>query len=114
MEPSIALVFMAAQRTAWEQLQRVPQETWLNLLICILAVVAISRVWGALHRVNEYAPWLAAAVALSMILFYWTYNRTEPRFLTPVIEPLSHILPTRSQQERDLERMRRGRDADRL
>lgn len=110
MQPSLALLIMAAQRSAWEQIQRVPAETWINIGICVGAVVIITRVWRALRRINEYAPWLAAAVAASMILFYWTYNRTEPRFLTPVIEPLTQIMPTRSQQERDLEKVRRGRD----
>lgn len=93
-----SLLTVAAQRTAWEQLQRIPEQTWINLAICVAAVVIIARLWDALRRFNDYAPWLATAVAASMILFYWTYNRNEPRFLTPFIEPLTHILPTRSPQ----------------
>jgi hypothetical protein len=109
VQPSCALALLASQGTAWEQLQRVPAQAWINLGICIAAVVVVGRVWRALRRVNDYAPWLAAFVAASMILFYWTYNRTEPRFLTPVIEPMTHFFPTRAKQEQDLEKVRRGR-----
>ncbi|MEX2043726.1 MAG: DUF6332 family protein [Opitutus sp.] len=110
MQGAGAFLILAAQQTAWEQLQRVPSETWINIGICVAAVVIIARVWRVLRRFNDYAPWLAAVVAASMILFYWTYNRTEPRFLSPLIEPLTQIMPTRSQQERDLDKVRRGRD----
>jgi hypothetical protein len=36
------------------------------------------------------------------------YYRSEPPFLTPVVEKLTHFFPTKSKQEADLERMRRS------
>ena len=105
-----ALLVAAAPPTAWEQLQRVPKETWINLGICVLAVLIIVRLWRGLKKLNDYAPYIAAVVAAVMIFFYWVYERTEPRFLTPLVDKLAPFFPTKSQQQRDLEKVRRGRD----
>ena len=101
---------LAARLTAWEQLKHVPKQTWINLLICIGAVVIVIRVWRALKRFNDYAPYFAALLAGTMIFFYWVYNRTEPKFLTPLVNQLEPFFPTKSRQEADLEKVRRGRD----
>jgi hypothetical protein len=107
-----AFHFFAAQLSAWEKLKHVPKNTWLNLGLCVLAVVFIVRMWRALKRLNSYAPYIAVMIAASGIMSYWVYERTEPAFLTPVIEPLTNFLPTKAKHERDLEKLRKGRDAD--
>jgi MFS superfamily sulfate permease-like transporter len=103
-------LFVAAQLSTWEKLKAVPKDTWLNLGIVVLAVVIIVKAWRALKRLNDFAPYIAAAIAGSMILFFWVYERTEPRFLTPVIEPLTHFLPTKSASQEKLEKLRKARE----
>ena len=107
-----ALPFFAAQLSTWDKLKRVPPDTWINLGICVLAVVVIVRLWRGLKKINHYAPWIAAMVAGSIIMCYWVYERTEPQFLTPVVEKLTLFLPTKAKHEQDLEKLRKGRDAD--
>jgi hypothetical protein len=107
---AFAAIVMAAQSTAWEQLQRVPKQTWINLGICVLAVLVVVRVWRLLKRFNDYAPYLAAVFSAVIIFCYWVYERTEPRFLTPLVNKLAPFFPSKAQQERDLETVRRGRD----
>jgi len=102
----------AAQLTTWEKLQHVPKDTWINLGLCVLAVVIITRVWRGLKKFNDYAPYIAVVVAMSGLMGYWVYERTEPAFLTPVVEPLTGFLPTKAKHERDLERLRQSRDGD--
>ena len=80
-------------------------------MICVLAVVVVVRLWHGLKKFNDYAPWFAVALALSLIGFYWVYERTEPRFLTPVVDQLVNFLPTKSKHEQDLERVRKSREA---
>jgi hypothetical protein len=103
-------VFFAAQLTTWEKLKHVPKDTWINLVICVLAIVIIVRLWHALKKLNDFAPYIFTAIALSGIMAYWVYERTEPAFLTPFVEPLTGILPTKAKHQRDLERLRKSRD----
>ena len=108
--PSLALLVFAAEPTAWEQLQHTPTQVWINLGICVLAVVVIVRVWRALKAFNDYAPYFAIALAGSMILFYWVYERTEPAFLSPVVEHLTGFFPTKGKQQEHIERVRKSRE----
>jgi hypothetical protein len=87
----------------------VPRDTWINLALCIVAVVVVVRMWRALRSWNEYAPYLAAMFAASAIFFYWVYERTEPDFMTPIVQPMSHFLPSRSAQQEHIEKVRKAR-----
>jgi hypothetical protein len=107
-----AMSVLAAHLTAWDKVRHIPFQTWLNLGICVLAVALVLRMWRTLKSLNDYAPWIALVMAGFMILCYWTYNRSEPRFLTPVVEKLALVMPTKAKQEQDLEKVRKGRDAD--
>jgi hypothetical protein len=90
-----AWILAAAPPSTWEQLKHVPKETWINLIICVGALVAIVWVWKALKKFNDFAPYIAALLAAGLIFFYWIYDRSEPRFLTPVIDKLAPFFPTK-------------------
>lgn len=107
---AFTITFLAAQTSTWEKLKKIPSESWINLGLFILAVVLVVRLWRTMRRINEFVPWIASVVASAMILSYWTYNRTEPRFLTPVVEKLTVFLPTKSKHEQDLEKLRKSRE----
>lgn len=93
-----------------EPLRKIPAQFWINLVLCLVGVIIVIRFWRALSKVHSFMPWLAAMVAAFMILSFWTYNRTEPRFLSPVVDKLALVLPTKAKHEADLERMRQNRD----
>jgi hypothetical protein len=103
---------LAAASSTWENFRRIPTQTWLNLGICVLAVMLVVRMWRALKKFNDYAPWFAVGLCATTIMSYWTYERTEPRFLTPVVDRLTVFLPTKAKHQEDLEKLRQGRDAD--
>ena len=100
---------LAATSSAWENLQRIPAQAWINAGLCVVAAVVVLRTWRALKRFNDYAPWIGAALIATTIMAYWTYERTEPRFLTPVVERLTDFLPTKAKHEADLEKLRESR-----
>lgn len=106
----VASLLAAAPPTAWEQLKRVPKETWINLAICVIAVVVIARVWKVLKSINEFVPYIAAVLATLLIFFYWVYDRSEPRFLTPIVDKLAPFFPSKGKQQDIQEQRRRGRD----
>jgi hypothetical protein len=107
---AFALTTLAAQANFLEKLRRVPSGTWLTLGAWILAVIVIVKLWRGLKTVNDYAPYMAAVFVGVVLFLTMVYNRTEPRFLSPLVDRLTAFLPTKSQQERDLDRLRRSRE----
>jgi drug/metabolite transporter (DMT)-like permease len=112
MQSASVVPLLAAASSTWENIQRIPSQTWINLGICVLGVMLVLRTWHALRRFNDFAPWIVSALCASTIMCYWTYERTEPPFLTPVVERLTVLLPTKAKHQADLEKLRQGRDAD--
>lgn len=106
----LVVILAAAPPSAMEQLKHVPKETWINILICIAAVVAVWRGWKMLRRINEFFPYIAALLAGFLIFFYWVYERNEPRFLTPLMDKLAPFFPTKGKQGEIDEHRKRGRD----
>lgn len=109
MQSAPLVPLLAAASSAWENFQRIPSQVWINLGLCVIAVVVVVRTWRALKRFNDFAPWIGAVLIATTIMAYWIYERTEPRFLTPVVERLTDFLPTKAKHEAELERMRESR-----
>lgn len=92
------LLFVAvasAKPTVWEKVQAVPLSTWGSLLVAIIVVVLLVRVWKSLGEFNEFAPWIALFMVGGSVILYWTYERSEPKVLSPVINALSQYLPSK-------------------
>jgi di/tricarboxylate transporter len=81
--------------TVWEKLDAVPRETWLSLLIVALVIWLLVRVWKSLREVNEIVPWIALVTIGGTVMLYWTYERTEPKILSPIFDQLSRVLPSK-------------------
>lgn len=96
MKDLFAPTLAAAQTTFLDQLKTVPKQTWINLGICIVTVIVMIKVWRALKKVNDFLPYIAAALAAFVIFFYWIYERSEPRFLTPVIDRIAPFFPSKT------------------
>jgi uncharacterized membrane protein YkvI len=106
----VTLTLLAAQSSVWDQVQRVPRQFWINAIICVLAVLMVARLWREMKRLNDYAPYIVAVIVTLTVFFYWVYNRTEPRILSPLVDRLMPFFPTKSKHEQDLEKLRRARE----
>jgi hypothetical protein len=89
------LAATAAKLTVWEKILAVPRDTWLSLLLGIAVIVLVKRVWRDLKEINDIVPWIALLTVGGAVLLYWTYERTEPRLLTPLIDKMAEIFPTK-------------------
>ncbi len=95
------IALLAAQNTAddkltvLEKLQAVPRETWLSLLLALFVVWLLVRVWKSLKELNEVVPWVALICVGGTVILYWTYERTEPKILSPLFDQLSRVLPSK-------------------
>ncbi len=89
-------LFAAASKlTVWEKVQAVPMSTWISLLIAVIVVILLVRVWRALRELNEFAPWITLFMVGGSVVLYWTYERTEPKVLSPLFNVLAHYLPSK-------------------
>lgn len=99
-----------AATTPLQKIRHLPTETWINVAICVAGILVILRLWRTLKALNDYGPYLACAVVASGVFFYWVYTRTEPAFLTPVVEKLAPFFPTQKDQQGAVDRARSSRD----
>ncbi len=93
----------ATKPTVWEKILAVPRDTWLSLLLGIAVIVLVKRVWKDLKEINDIIPWIALFTVGGAVLLYWTYERTEPRLLTPLIDKMAEIFPTKFEYKGDKE-----------
>jgi hypothetical protein len=108
-----SLFYLAATKaSAWEALQRIPKQAWINLALSVLVVLVVVRTWRTLKRLNDYAPFVALTLLGGLIFCYWVYERSEPRFLTPVVNIAAEFLPTKNKQAQNIEKLRQAREAD--
>ncbi len=85
----------AAKTTVLEKLQAVPKETWISLLVAVFVIFALVRIWKSLKEINEFVPWIVLFSVGGAVILYWTYERTEPKILSPIFNELARVLPSR-------------------
>lgn len=85
----------AASQTVWEKVQAVPTSTWVSLGVSIVVLIVLVRLWKSLREFNELAPWIALVAFGGSVVLYWTYERTEPKVLSPVIDLFAKVLPSK-------------------
>lgn len=93
----LLLLAAASKPTVWEKLQAVPSATWISLLIAIGVLLMVVRLWKKLSEFNDFAPWIALVMVGGSVILYWTYERTEPKVLSPVMDFLAQYLPSKIQ-----------------
>ena len=73
-------------------------KTGLFLLVVIVIVIAVKIYQGS----NKIMLSIFLCAVVGVIFFSWVYNRNEPAFLTPIIEPLSQFFPTKDYEKKDV------------
>ncbi len=89
---------IAAATTTLEKLQDVPMKVWGNLGMFILIFIASIFVIRKAAEMNKVVLSVIIFVVISCVGLNWVYARNEPKFLTPIIEPLANFFPTAGKQ----------------
>lgn len=87
--------FFAANATALDKLKDVPSEIWMKLGLGVLGLLLVIFILRKVAKLNKVVLGIVVVVSLSFLGFNWIYNRTEPAWATPFVEPLSHFFPTK-------------------
>lgn len=81
--------------TTLEKLQQVPQRFWINCLVIIGGgIIALIMVRQA-ARMNRMVLGTMVFVFVTTVGFLWIYERNEPRLLTPFVDVVAPLFPSK-------------------
>lgn len=84
--------------TALEKMQAVPMKVWVNVALFLLIFVVALFIIRKAAEMNKVLLAVIIFVVLSIVGFNWIYSRNEPKFLTPIIDPIAKFFPTAEKQ----------------
>jgi hypothetical protein len=87
------MLFLAA--TAVDKLSKVPPMFWVKVVGAIAGFVIAILVLRKLLEVNKVLVIAISVISFSVLWFQWIYERNEPSFMTPIIEPMSQFFPSK-------------------
>jgi hypothetical protein len=80
--------------TTLEKMQAVPAKVWINIgigiLVFVVGIILIRKAAG----MNKVLLSVIIFVVVTIVGFNWVYSRNEPKFMTPIIEPLADFFPS--------------------
>ena len=74
-----------------------PLDALAVFILLLFGILALMIAIKYTSRVNPYVLLAFLIVGSDGVFTSWTYNRTEPEFITPVVDILSHWLPQKEQ-----------------
>jgi hypothetical protein len=84
--------FLAAT-TALDKIEAIPPNVWLKLGGCVLAVILFVVILRKILKVNKFVLGGVVFIGGGIIWFNWIYHRTEPAFLTPLVNRIAPFFP---------------------
>lgn len=73
-------------------------KTGVFLLLVFVVVLAVKFFQSS----NKILLSILICAAMGIVFFSWIYNRNEPEFLSPIIEPLAQFFPTKDYEQKDV------------
>src|SRR3954462_8781984 len=80
--------------TALEKIQTLPPAIWAKIGIAIAAFILIIFLFRRVMKMNKIIAAIIVFVVFTVVFFNWVYNRTEPKFLTPIVDRIAPFFPS--------------------
>ncbi|MGH9650028.1 MAG: hypothetical protein ACRD3I_06100, partial [Terriglobales bacterium] len=87
------MIFFAAASAA-DTIKKLPPQTWLKIGLAVLVFIAAIIVLRRVFKMNKLIMGVVVFVGGSVLFFSWVYNRSEPAFMTPIIEKVAPFFPS--------------------
>ena len=81
---------------AFERVREIPNAFWVNLGVSVLLLILLVIILRKLAAVNTIVLVMAGIVAITGLGFSWIYERDEPKFMTPLVEKIAPLLPSKT------------------
>jgi uncharacterized protein YacL len=76
-------------------LKNLPPDFLFKTTIFVIGVLLAVLAYRIYRNSNRLLLGIFVSVVIAVVFFNWVYNRTEPKWLTPVIEKVAKIFPTK-------------------
>jgi hypothetical protein len=87
-------LILAAATTALDKLQKIPKDFWLKGGLAIAAIIIAFIIIQKVLKINKFVLGGVIFVAGGLMWFNWIYHRTEPKFLTPLVDRIAPFFPS--------------------
>ncbi|MFT3783557.1 MAG: hypothetical protein QM790_16205 [Nibricoccus sp.] len=95
------LAQIASKATPLEKLQNVSGQFWLKVILGAIIFGVFIFLFKKVMGMNKIILILICLVIFGVLGVNWIYNRNEPAFLTPIIDPIANsgFFPTKGTYE---------------
>jgi multisubunit Na+/H+ antiporter MnhB subunit len=76
-------------------LKSLPPDFWFKTTIFAIGVALAVLAYRIYRGSNKIYLTIVVGVIVAVIFFNWVYNRTEPKWMTPMVDKLAHFFPTK-------------------
>lgn len=83
-----------AAATTLEKLQKIPPAFWGKLALGVGAVIVVFIIIQKILKINKFVLGGVVFIGAGLMWFNWVYHRTEPKFLTPLVDKIAPFFPT--------------------
>jgi hypothetical protein len=80
--------------TALDKIKTMPPEIWAKIGIAIAAFILVIFLFRRVMKMNKIIAAIIVFVVLTIVFFNWVYNRTEPKFLSPIVDRIAPFFPS--------------------
>jgi|GEM_PF-604211 len=86
-----------AATTPLEKLHNVSGQFWIKVILVFAVLAVVIAIFKKVMGMNKIILIIICCVVLGVFGFTWIYERNEPAFLTPIIEPIANsgFFPTK-------------------
>lgn len=77
---------------------KLPESDWLRFGVLLLALLAVLQLMRLLGRANRTFLLVVVGMGMFMLFANWVRHRSEPTFLTPVVDVIAPYFPTKLRQ----------------
>jgi hypothetical protein len=81
--------------TALDSLKQLPPITWLKIAAVLAGFVVLVVFFRKIAQMNKVVLGVLCFVITVIVLFNWVYERSEPKFLTPLVEKIAPFFPSK-------------------
>jgi|SRR5579885_1572932 len=86
------MLFLAV--SALDKMKAVPPKLWLYVLGGVVGFIVLVIVLRKLAGVNKLYLGIISFVVFGLLFFNWVYHRSEPAFLSPLVDRIAPFFPS--------------------
>ena len=81
--------------TALDSLKQLPPMTWLKIAAVLAGFMVVVVFFRKIAQMNKVVLAVIVFVITVLLFFNWVYERSEPRFLTPLVDKIAPFFPSK-------------------